>query len=239
MTLFRLTTCASFLFLAACKDAALAPCLIQRPPLGGYTMKFTLPGAAPAGCENLMPPIFGDNWRIDGYSDHQIYMKSDLMLYPQDGGDPDPSHSVLGKGILPDEPTNGICTIPDVTEMRSDTDPLGTGQAEFAYHAHGMNFLSGARYQGSEFEAQVDVTIGSCTATYSVQALTPTQIGGTCVTDADCDPFADPAAGRPLGSGINPDYAVACTMEDWVTTYLTGDPTVGICFFTKPFPGLK
>jgi len=27
--------------------------------------------------------------------------------------------------------------------------------------------------------------------------------------------------------------------EDWVTNFLTGDPTQGICFFTKPFPGLK
>jgi hypothetical protein len=52
-------------------------------------------------------------------------------------------------------------------------------------------------------------------------------------------PFADPSAGRPTGSGINPDYAVACVKEDWVTTYLTGDPTQGICFFTKRFPGLK
>ncbi len=52
-------------------------------------------------------------------------------------------------------------------------------------------------------------------------------------------PFADPSAGRPTGSGINPDYAVACVTEDWVTTYLTGDPTQGIYFVTKPFPGLK
>ena len=89
------------------------------------------------------------------------------------------------------------------------------------------------------FEAPVDVTIGSCTATYAVQALTPSQAGGTCVTDVDCDPFSDPANGRPLGSGINSDYAVACTKESWVTSYLTGDPDVGICFFTKPFPGLK
>lgn len=239
MTLLRLTLCASLALLAGCQSAANAPCLIQRPPLGGYTMKFTLEGTPPAGCQALLPPIFGDNWRLDGYSDSAVYMKSDLMLYPQDGGDPDPAHAVLGKGTLSAEPVNGLCSIPDVTQMRSDTDPLGTGEAELAYHAHDMSFLSGARYQGSTFEAKVDVTIGACNATYSVQALTPSQTGGTCVTDVDCNPFSDPANGRPLGSGINPDYAVACTKEAWVTTYLTGDPDVGICFFTKPFPGLK
>ena len=49
MTLLRLTLCASLALLAACQSAAEAPCLIQRPPLGGYTMKFTLEGTPPAG----------------------------------------------------------------------------------------------------------------------------------------------------------------------------------------------
>ncbi len=106
-------------------------------------MKFTLPGTPPAGCETLLPSIFGDNWRMDGYSDRAVYMKSDLMLYPQDGGDPDPGHAVLGKGTLSEAPQDGICTIPDVTQMRSDTDPLGTGEAELAYHAHDMRFSVG------------------------------------------------------------------------------------------------
>jgi hypothetical protein len=222
---------------AGCQSAAEAPCLIQRPPLGGYTMKFTLQGAAPAGCDTILPAILGDNWRMDGYADRAVYMKSDFMLYPEDGGDP--NHPVLGQGTLSAEPVDGICTIPDVTEMRSDTDPFGIGQLTLAYHAHDMRFLSGARYQGSTFEAVVDVTIGACTAPYDVQGLTPSQQGGTCVTDVDCDPFADPLNGRPLGSGINSDYAISCIKEQWAIDYLTGDPNVGICFFTKPFPGLK
>src|SRR5262249_8573482 len=166
---------------SGCKDAAEAPCLIQRPPLGGYTMKFTLQGAAPAGCEATLPGIFGDNWRMDMYADRAVYMKSDFMLYPEDGGDPD--HPVLGQGTLPDGRVDGICPIPDVTEMRSDTDPFGNGQLTLAYHAHDMRFLSGARYQGATFEAVVDVTMGTCTAAYDVQAITPSQTGGTCVSD--------------------------------------------------------
>lgn len=222
--------------LAGCQSAAPAPCLIQRPGLGGYTMKLTLQSAPPAGCETILPPIFGDNWRLDGYSDRAIYVKSDLIPWPPEGGSPD--LPVLGMGTLSEEPVDGICTIPDVTEMRTDIDPLGIGQPTLAYHAHDLRFLSGARYQGAEFEATVDVTLGSCTGTYEVQALTPTQTGGTCLTDEDCNPFGDPTAGRPA-SGINPDFAVACTKEAWAVDYLTGDPDVGICFFTKPFPGLK
>jgi len=40
-------------------------------------------------------------------------------------------------------------------------------------------------------------------------------------------------------TATSPSLQVACVKEDWVTTYLTGDPTQGIFFFTKPFPGLK
>ena len=47
--------------LAGCQSAAPAPCLIQRPGLGGYTMKLTLQGTPPSGCETILPPIFGDN----------------------------------------------------------------------------------------------------------------------------------------------------------------------------------
>ena len=222
--------------LAGCQSAAPAPCLIQRPSLGGYTMKLTLQGTPPAGCETILPPIFGDNWRLDGYSDRAIYMKSDLIPWPPEGGSP--VLPVLGMGTLSEETVDGICTIPDVTEMRTDINPLGIGQPILAYHAHDMRFLSGARYQGAEFEATVDVTLGSCNGTYQAQALTPTQTGGTCITDEDCNPFGDPTAGRPA-SGINPDFAVACTKDAWAVDYLTGDPDVGICFFTKPFPGLK
>ena len=113
------------------------PCLIQRPPLDGYTMKFTL--GASAGCRHC-PPIFGDNWRLDNYTDGAVDVKSDSCSIP-DGGRPGSGARLLGKGTLSDAPVNGICTMPVVTQMRSDTDPLGTGEAELAYHAHDMHFL--------------------------------------------------------------------------------------------------
>ncbi len=224
--------------LTGCPTAAPAPCLIQRPPLQGYTIKFTLQGTPAAGCENVLPPIYADNWRFDGFNDRAIYVKSDSMPYPDTGG---PSSPVLGHGTIDAVPdSNDICTVPDITPMTSDTDVLGLGLDTLVYHAKNVHFLDGARYQGSEFEADVDITFGTCTGTYKAQGLTPSPIGfiGPCDTDLVCDPFGDPANGR-FASGLNPDYAVACVKENWVTTFLTGDPTLGICFFTKPFPGLK
>ncbi len=224
--------------LTACPTAAPAPCLIQRPPLQGYTIKFTLQGTPPAGCENVLPAIYADNWRFDGFSDREIYVKSDSMPYPDDGG---PNSPVLGHGTLSEVPdADDICTISDMTPMTSDTDVLGLGLTNLVYHPKNLRFLDGARYQGSTFEGDADITFGTCTGTYKMQGLTPSPIGfiGPCEDDALCDPFGDPAAGI-FPSGLNPDYAVACVKEDWVTTFLTGDPDQGICFFTKPFPGLK
>lgn len=224
--------------LTGCPTAAPAPCLIQRPPLQGYTIKFTLQGTPPAGCEAILPPIYADNWRFDGFSDRQIYVKSDSMPYPDDGG---PNSPVLGHGTFDEVPdADNICTIPDVTPMTSDTDVLGLGLNNLVYHPKNLRFLDGARYQGSTFEGDVDITFGTCTGSYKMQGLTPSPIGfiGPCEDDSLCDPFGDPANGI-FASGINPDYAIACVKEDWVTTFLTGDPALGICFFTKPFPGLK
>ncbi|HVP60643.1 MAG TPA: hypothetical protein VMT11_08790 [Myxococcaceae bacterium] len=233
-----LLSLASAVALTACPTAAPAPCLIQRPPLQGYTIKFTLQGTPPAGCENVLPAIYADNWRFDGFSDQAIYVKSDSMPYPDTGG---PNSPVLGHGTFSEVPdADNICTIPDITPMTSDTDVLGLGLTNLVYHPKNLRFLDGARYQGSEFEGEVDITFGTCTGTYQAQGLTPSPIGsiGPCEDDSVCDPFGDPAKGI-FASGINPDYAVSCVKEDWVTNFLTGDPTQGICFFTKPFPGLK
>jgi hypothetical protein len=181
--------------LLGCPTAAPSPCLIQRPPLAGYTMKFTLQGTPPAGCETVLPPIYADNWRLDGYSAGEVWMKADSMPYPDNGGAQSP---VLGHGTLSAAPdADLICTIPDVTPMTSTEDPLGLGFSNYAYHAKNMRFLDGARYQGSTFEADVDITFGTCTGTYKAQALTPSPIGaiGPCDTDAICDPIGDPAHG--------------------------------------------
>jgi len=232
--------------LAGC-SAAPAPCLIQRVLLGGYTMRFDLKGAAPAGCEATLPQTFGDNWTFEAYPDGTVGVTSDRI---QNGADPDPSHVGIGKGKLtatePD--AQSFCYVTDVSEMRGDVNPFGLppGQERLSYVTPKITLLDGANYQGSTFEADVTVTVGTCTGSYVAQALTPSQVPRPCSDDTTCDPNADPANGRPTGSGINPDYAVACQKAPWITDLLVAegsDPAAvadqGICFFTKPFPGLK
>lgn len=222
---------------ACLPDAAPAPCLIQR---GHYAVQFTLKDTPTAACAGVLPPIYGDDWRMDMYQpDNQVVIHPLSMPYPDVGGDPDPSHPYFGKGNLSKEPdAQSVCTMPSMSETRSDTDPLGLGpaQAKYTLSATGVDFLDGADYQGTEFQAQTSISFGDCAGTYQALALTPLVF---CATDDDCSPDADPAAGRAVGSGINAKYAVACTKADWVTSFFTGDPGTGICFFTKPFPGLK
>jgi hypothetical protein len=231
----------SLVALTGCPSAAPAPCLIQRPPLQGYTIKFDLQGAAPAGCEAVLPTTFADNWRFDGFSDSQIWVKSDSIPYPP-GDDGGPQSTVLGNGTFDEVPNaDNICNIPDMTQFGGEAPDFPvSGTINLSYHPRNLRFLDGARYQGSTFEGDVDATFGTCTGTYKMQGLTPSPIGliGPCEDDSLCDPFGDPANGI-FASGINPDYAVSCVKEQWVTDYLTGDPALGICFFTKPFPGLK
>jgi hypothetical protein len=236
-----LLTAVSLTALTGCPTAAPAPCLIQRPPLQGYTIKFTLQGSPPAGCETVLPTQFGDNWRFDGFNEQAIWVKSDSIPYPP-GDEGGPTSTVLGHGTMSATPdADDICTIPDISSFGGEAPDFPvSGTINLSYHPTALRFLDGARYQGSTFEGTVDATFGTCTGSYQVQGLTPSPIGsiGPCTDDAICDPFGDPAKGI-FASGLNPDYAIACVKDDWVVNYLTGDPTQGICFFTKPFPGLK
>ena len=101
---------------------------------GGYTMKLTLQGTPPCGLRDAsFRPSSADNWRLDGYSDRAIYGEvghHPLAARGRQSGSPG-----AGRGNPSDEPVDGICTIPDVTEMRTDIDPLGIGQPTLAYHA--------------------------------------------------------------------------------------------------------
>ena len=82
-----------------------------------------------------------------------------------------------------------------MTPMTSDTDVLGLGLDVLVYHPKNLRFLDGARYQGSTFEGDADITFGTCTGSYKMQGLTPSPIGfiGPCEDDTLCDPFGNPA----------------------------------------------
>ncbi|MFT3776190.1 MAG: hypothetical protein QM820_63410 [Minicystis sp.] len=76
-------------------------------------------------------------------------------------------------------------------------------------------------YPGTQMVAEVKITENGCSAAYTVLGLWPAigcealdEMGnGTGKPDpVRCDPDADPDAGRPTGSGINPDFkdAIMC-----------------------------
>jgi hypothetical protein len=106
-----------------------------------------------------------------------------------------------------------------------------------SYAVSDMEWLGGPAYQGAEFQTDVLVTVGSCTAAYTAQALSPT-VG--CDTDEDCDPFK-----QPFSSGIPSGLEQECTSAPWtavVTDYIsssTGVPVTGVCFLRQRFPSLK
>src|SRR4029453_17439442 len=115
----------SLVALTGCPSAAPSPCLIQRPPLQGYTIKFDLQGAAPAGCEAVLPTTFADNWRFDGFSDRQIWVKSDSIPYPP-GDDGGPQSTVLGKGTFAEAP--------DPAKTAKTTPRPGPGRGQHLQH---------------------------------------------------------------------------------------------------------
>ena len=85
--------------------------------------------------------------------------------------------------------------------------------------------------------SDVTVTVGSCSADYRVQALSPA-VG--CADDSDCDPFK-----QPDSSGIFSGFDQGCTSAPWtaaVTSYLRSTGYLwskGVCFLNKACPSLK
>ena len=105
-----------------------------------------------------------------------------------------------------------------------------------SYATRNMRFLGGADFQGAEFEADVTVAVGGCTAEYKAQALSPA-VG--CADDSDCDPFR-----QPFSSGFFSGFDQGCTSAAWMRppllTWGAFDlPETGVCFLNKPFPSLK
>ena len=58
------------------------------------------------------------------------------------------------------------------------------------------------------------LTQGTCTAEYTVQALSPA-VG--CESDADCDPFK-----QPFSSGIFSTFDQGCKTDPWTAPVATG-----------------
>jgi hypothetical protein len=218
-----------------------------------------LAGGAP-GPGPTSPKQWWENLRIDLYTNQLIVFRSDTLPYYNPAHPnypaPIPDADFISKGTLPQDPTpeggQQYCTVTDFSAIGEPSDPLGLGGAEAQYgiHVTSAKFLNGARYQGSMALFIADLTFGTCTATYQGIGLTPSaynQVLGqgtqpSCLSDADCSPFAGPDPARSLGTGYNADYDVICRTDiGAVFEFGPEDPQEGVCY-TKPgatFPALK
>ena len=230
---------------AACGGEVNTTCLVQRPGLGGYLFVIDRTGAVTggAGCDDsVLPSRLADNLRFDklGAEQREVVFRAESMLPTDADGNPDfpASTGDVGRGQIGDSPdAQGVCTVPTFTTANavaalSDGNPPNPPRSITLTNTR---FLSAPEYQGSQAESDATYTIGSCSASYHGLLLTPI---ATCATDADCNPFADPANGRAAGSGVNPLYPVSCNME--VGSLYGQDPGTGICWFTgSTFPQIQ
>jgi hypothetical protein len=103
---------------------------------------------------------------------------------------------------------------------------------DLKYEWSNMKFLSTADAPGTQFAGHLSYAQDGTTCEYEAWGLWPAVFCGDADNKPDdgaCDPAADPAKGRAIGSGINPDFPVKC------------DPDTLYCFFTtgKTFPAVE
>lgn len=234
-SLWFLVSAAAILALAACASVVHPDCQtlasIPSPTASdGYVLHFVRSGDATAGCGTQTPDEMSDVWVFNTVSDSKILAHSVRMPFPDLETLPP---NLIGSGTFTHRETDAydFCYVSTLTTM-SDA----SSGTLLSYEPRNMRWLGGATYQGAEFESDVTVTVGSCSAEYKVQALSPV-VG--CADDSDCDPFKE-----PFSSGISSGFDQGCTSAPWtaaVTAYLasSGYTSTGVCFLNKAFPSLK
>jgi hypothetical protein len=242
------------LAVAGCANDIQTACIVQRTG-GGVSYLVRMDATAPAtgACTTgSLADLQNDRYRMDKIGPDQttFQMRADSIRPRDDSGgtpvdipdplDPDPAHKLFAEtGIPPNPDADQLCAIQDVPEIRQDflfTSEVAAGTPKIrSLKLNNLKFLDGAEYQGTQFVADGVYTIGDCTRAYTVRGLSITQ---TCASVADCDPTPDPAIGR--FGGINSNYSIECQSgAGSFGELVTGDPDTGVCFFDKPFPGLK
>jgi hypothetical protein len=127
--------------------------------------------------------------------------------------------------------------IEDVPETEDDdesqpAEPAVSLRAEWS----DVRFYVSTAYPGSQFEGTLKYTTDGCAITYKATGVYASNTN-SCEADPEefeggfdprlCNPDADPDHGIPFGSGISPDFPVAC------------DPATKLCLLQGSFPAFK
>lgn len=155
---------------------------------------------------------------------------------------PDPANKPYAKGDFDSArpAADDLCSVSTLVAAKQnipaldadETDPEAPIPAEpaktFEYAWSNFKVLVTAAANGTQFISDLSITKDGCAVQYEAWGLYPAVY---CETDEDCNAIADPDNGRPTGSGINPDYEVAC---DLTLPQYTGDG-LGLCMLkSKP-----
>jgi hypothetical protein len=224
-TPMRTTLISVLLLVTGCGSMAPPECQMLPSAQGGYVLRFTRTGSAAPGCDTATPAETSDIWIFDTLANSEVRVHAALsMAYT--GNEPDPLPAGLigaGRFTQRDADGEGFCNIDSFTAM---TDGIG-----LTYEVRNLQALGSAATQNAEWKAEVTMTVGTCTAEYTVQALSPAV---PCESDADCDPFK-----QPFSSGIFSVFDQGCKTDPWATAVTTFFDSSGVCFLNQPFPSLK
>ena len=161
------------------------------------------------------------------------------------GDFPDAANHPYAKGDFTSPKPDGedLCQVPTLVKAEQNIPALDAIPADpedpeseeisaeparsFSYEWSDVKFLVTEAATGTQFIGALKYTVDGCTAEYEAWGLYPavycTDDDGNPV-DALCDAVANPDAGIPVGSGINPDFKVSC------------DATLGLCMLKDKPP---
>jgi hypothetical protein len=154
--------------------------------------------------------------------------------------DPDATHKEYSLGAFTSAaPTNDFCTVPSLSPAIQNIpavtadDDLGTTDApatSISYEWSNVRFYVTASAYGSQMAADLKRTQDGVSCVYKVIAIypyvdcsapDPNDDTKSVPDNGACAPEADVDAGRPTGSGINPDFPTVCD-PDLLACMLTG-----------------
>lgn len=159
--------------------------------------------------------------------------------------DPDSENKAYAFGAFTtNEPVGDFCVVKTLTDAKqvlpevpenADEGIAAQPATEVVYRWGNVKVYVTASAYGTQFTADLIISRDGQSCEYKVEAMYPyvdcsapdpdddtNTIADNNLCKAEGDP--DPEAGRPVGSGINPDFPVSC------------DPDLKACFLTKPVP---